>query len=132
MPLTPSSEPRRKGSPRWFLVFWLVVIAIRMWHLNRPIAIALLVVAFVILLSGLRGTERAGRSITTPTSGPTPETPGRSIETISMPATPPDARPIEPEIGGATGKLLVLAVVLLGLGILVAFLFRSQGWKLTP
>ena len=64
-------------------------------------------------------------TLTAPTRAP-------NIETITMPAQPPDARPIEPDVGGATGKLIVLAIVLFGLALLVAFLFHSQGWKLTP
>ena len=132
MPLTPRSEPRRKGSPRWFLVFWLVVIAIRVWQVNRPIALVILAVALLLFLAGLRGTERPGGTLTTSTSSPGTPASVRNIETITMPAAPPDARPIEPDIGGATGKLVVLAIVLLGLGLLAAFLFRSQGWKLTP
>ena len=129
MPLTPRSEPRRKGSPRWFLVFWLVVIALRLWSLNRGLAIGLLAVAAVLFLTGLRRTEGpiGGPVTTSPAGMPSP-----GVETIAMPPAPPDARPIEPDMGGATGKLIVLAIVLLALGLLAAFLFRSQGWKLTP
>jgi hypothetical protein len=134
MPLTPRSEPRRKGSPRWFLVIWLVVIAFRLWPLNHALALVLVAVSAVLLLSGLRRTERTAWPGAAPTTIPTatPDPSERSIETITMPPAPPDARPIEPEMGGATGKLLVLAIVLLGLGLLAAWLFRSQGWKLTP
>ena len=130
MPLTPRSEPRRKGSPRWFLVFWLVLIALRMWSLNRGLAIGLLAVAFVLFLTGLRRTERP-YGTPGPTAMPMPPA-SSNIESITLPSTPADARPIEPDMGGATGKLIVLAIVVLGLGILVALLFRSQGWKLTP
>ena len=131
MPLTPRSEPRRKGSPRWFLVFWLVLIGFRVWQVNHPIAIAIWAIALLIFLSGLRRTEAAGGTgpsvfpTTTPSQRP-------NIETLSMPSAPPDARPIEPEMGGATGKLIVLAIVLFGLGLLAYFLLRSQGGKLMP
>ena len=126
MPLTPQSEPRRKSSPRWFLAFWLIVIAIRLWQVNHGLALALGAIALVILLSGLRRTERAG------TAGPGSPTARPRFETVTLPTTSPDARPIEPDMGGATGKLIVLAIVLLVLGLLAGFLFRSQGWKLTP
>ena len=131
MPLTPRSEPRRKGSPRWFLVFWLVLLAFRLWPVNHGLALVLGAIALLILLSGLRRTEQpfsgggGTGTLTAPTRAP-------NVETITMPAQPPDARPIEPDVGGATGKLIVLAIVLFGLALLVAFLFRSQGWKLTP
>ena len=131
MPITSRSEPRKKGSPRWFLVFWLIVIAFRVWPVNHVIAYVLGAVALLLLLSGLKRTEQpyGGGPGTMPGPGPTR---APNIETITMPATPPDARPIEPDVGGATGKLIVLAIVLLALGILVTFLFQSQGWKLTP
>lgn len=132
MPLTPRSEPRRKGSPRWFLVFWLVVIAFRVYSVNHTVAYVLFAVALLILLSGLRRTERPFGGPVTSMPAPTTSMPSRHVETISMPSAPPDARPIEPDVGGATGKLIVLAIVLLALGILLTLLFRSQGWKLTP
>ena len=131
MPITSRSEPRKKGSPRWFLVFWLILIAFRVWQVNHLIASVLGGIALLLLLSGLRRTERPFGGGTTTMPGPGP-TRAPNVETITMPAAPPDARPIEPDMGGATGKLIVLAIVLLGLGILVTFLFRSQGWKLTP
>ena len=132
MPLTPRSEPRRKGSPRWFLVFWLALIAARTWSMNRPLSISLLVVAAVILLTGLRRTESVSGGGTMPTPSPGSPNLPRSIETVAMPTAPPDARPIEPEVGGATGKIIMIAIVLAALGFLVAFLVKSQGWKITP
>ena len=131
MPITSRSEPRKKGSPRWFLVFWLIVIAFRVWPVNHVIAYVLGAVALLLLLSGLKRTEQPYGGGPSGMPGPGP-TRAPNIETITMPATPPDARPIEPDVGGATGKLIVLAIVLLALGILVTFLFQSQGWKLTP
>ena len=125
MPPLPRSEPRRKGSPRWFLVFWLVVVAIRMWSLNRWISIGILAIALLILLTGLRPAERPYAS-PSPTAGPMAR-PSPNVETITMPSTPPDARPIEPDVGGATGKLIFLAIVLLGLGALAFAL-----WKRLP
>lgn len=129
MPITSGSEPRRKGSPRWFLVFWLVLIGFRVWSFNRGLAIGLFAVAAVLFLTGLRRTERpfGGPTTASPSAMPSP-----GVETIAVPPTPPDARPIEPDVGGVTGKLIVLAIVLLVLGLLVGFLFRSQGGKLTP
>src|SRR6185295_19307491 len=107
---------------------WLVLIGFRVRQVNHPIAIAMWAIALLLFLSGLRRTESAGG--TAPGAFPT-TTPSQSpnIETISMPSAPPDARPIEPDMGGATGKLIVLAIVVLALGLLAAFLFRSQGWK---
>ncbi len=133
MPLTPQSEPRRKSSPRWVLAFWLVVVAIRLWSVNHTLALVALAIAALLFLSSLRRTERtSGGAGTVPTSSPVPPpAPTANFETIARPSAPPDARPIEPEIGGAGGKLIVLALVLLGLGLLLAVLWKRlplHGW----
>jgi hypothetical protein len=99
------------------------VIAIRLWSVNHTLALAVLAAALVIFVSGLRRAESP--------SGGSPS-PTRRIETVTMPAPVAEARPIEPDVGGAGGKLVVLAIVLLGVGVLLVLLFRTQGWKLTP
>lgn len=129
MPITPRSEPRKKGSPRWFLVFWLALIAFRVWQVNHVIAYVMWAIALLLLLGGFRRTERpfaggaGGGASAMPEPGPTP---APNVETISMPATPPDARPIEPDVGGATGKLIVFAIVLVALGALLYLIFGKR------
>src|SRR5678816_3323016 len=96
VPITPRSEPRRKGSPRWFLAIWLVLIAFRVWQANHVLGYVIGAIALLILLSGLKRTEPtfggSGGSATMPAPTQAP-----NVETITMPATPPDARPIEPD-----------------------------------
>jgi len=117
VPLTPQSEPRRKSNPRWVLAFWLVVIGFRMWFQNRTVALAFWALALLALVVGRRRNATA--------SGTAPAGPeARSIETITMPAPVLEARPIEPEIGGASGKLLVFAIVVLALALLGALLWK--------